>query len=97
MWILDQIKKFSFTKFLSGFNLLNGEKLGKLVFYVIICMGCFFLFRWVFKTPPQVSHINGQSVVVQQCSAESINRLVEEAKVSGKNSSLIKIWFVRIF
>lgn len=95
-WLLSQVSKFSITKFLGGFNVLNGEKIGKIIFITIIVLGCMFIVNKFF-TPKQVTQVSGQNVVVQQCSEKSIEKLVAEAKANGKNSSLIKVWFIRLF
>ena len=98
-WILTQTAKFSFTKLLGGFNILNGEKLGKIIFTVAIVLGCMFVINKWF-TPKIVTNtpISGnQNVVVQQCDPKSIDKLINEAKINGKNSSLVKLWFIRLF
>jgi len=98
-WILTQTAKFSFTKFLGGFNILNGEKLGKIIFTIIIVLGCLFVINKFF-TPKNVSNtdISGnQSVIVQQCDPKSLDKLIGEARAQGRNSALIKLWFIRLF
>lgn len=98
-WIGEQIARFSITKFLGGFNILNGEKIGKIIFVVAIVLGCMFVVNRFF-TPKNVSNtaISGnQSVVVQQCDPKSLDKLIGEARAQGRNSALIKIWFIRLF
>lgn len=98
-WIWQQIAKFSITKFLSGFNLINGEKLGKIIFTVLVVLAC----MWVvnkFFTPKVITNtpISGnQSVVVQQCDPKMQDKLIAEARKSGKNDALFRIWFIRMF
>ena len=69
---------FSLSKLFSGFNILNGEKLGKLVFYLVIIAACLFLFWKLFVAP---THKTTQR-------AESITNITEQ-KEDG--FSLIKI------
>lgn len=98
-WVGGQIAKFSITKFLGGFNLLNGEKIGKILFTVLIVMGCLFVVNKFF-TPRTITStpISGnQTVNVQQCDPKVTDKLIAEARTQGKNSALIKIWFIRLF
>lgn len=42
---------FSLVKLLSGFNIFSGEKLGKLIYYLLIIATCLFVFYKLFIAP----------------------------------------------
>jgi hypothetical protein len=95
-WLWEQVTKFSITKFLGGFNILNGAQFGKILFVTAIVLSCMFVVNKFF-TPKQITQVSGQNVTVQQCSKESLDKMVKEARSAGKDSALIKIWFIRLF
>jgi hypothetical protein len=69
---------FSIAKLLGGFNLFDGEKLGKLLYYLAIIAVCLGIFWKVFIAP---SHNQNQQ-------AESITNITEQ---QDEGFSLIKI------
>lgn len=64
---------FSILKFLGGFNIFNGEKLGKLLFYILIVIGCLALWNKLVapthKTVVQEQKITNYYAVPQECNA----------------------------
>jgi hypothetical protein len=72
---------FDIKKFLSGFNLLNGEKAGKIIFYVIIISVCLIVYNLV--TRPQQT----QKIVVQKGAVQSGGKLTVggQKQEQGKN------------
>jgi len=54
---------FSIVKFLSGFNLFNGEKLAKLVFYFILIAVGLGIYHKAFIMPTQKNYIEKQIIV----------------------------------
>lgn len=57
---------FSILKFLSGFNIFNGEKLGKLVFYAIIFIIGIGIYHKTFIAKTQTTQIKTEKVIYYQ-------------------------------
>lgn len=74
---------FSLVKLLGGFNLLNGEKLGKLLFQVAIIAVCLGIFYKTFVLPTSKTIIQKpQNVIINQDKPE---KLFLGAKCFGLN------------
>jgi len=97
-WLAEQIAKFSIGRFFAGFNILNGEKLGKILFVAVISFACWFI-ATKFLAPKIINNtaVTGENVTVQQCDPKSLDKMVAEARANGKNSALIRLWFIRMF
>lgn len=95
-WLWSQVTKFSITKFLGGFNVLNGAQFGKILFVTVIVLSCMFVVNKFF-VKNTVTNVSGENVVVQQCDQKSLDKMVKEARAAGKDSALIKVWFIRLF
>jgi hypothetical protein len=57
---------FSLTKFLSGFNILNGEKAAKLVFYAILITIGLSLYHLITRPTQTIVAKRGSNVSVSQ-------------------------------
>ena len=71
---------FSITKLLGGFNILNGEKLGKMLYYLAIIAVCLGVFWKLFIAPTNVDQSSQQ--------AEQITNITQE---TPKGFSLIRL------
>jgi len=75
---------FEIKKFLSGFNITDGEKAGKLIFYVIIISACLLVYNLLTR-PQQV-----QRITIQKGAVESGGKLtVGGQKQEQKNKFFI--------
>ena len=75
---------FEIKKFLSGFNITDGEKAGKLIFYVIIISACLLVYNLITR-PQQV-----QRITIQKGAVESGGKLtVGGQKQEQKNKFFI--------
>jgi hypothetical protein len=89
----NSLLKFDFWKFVSGFNVLDGERIGKILFVVGICFACLFAFNRL--TAKESTQIHSTApVTVQECKCPA--EVLKEIKNAGKNSSFFKFWIIRI-
>lgn len=58
---------FNLIRFFAGFNIFNGEKLGKLIFYAILIAIGLGIYHKTFIAPTQKTNIiRPQNVIIQQ-------------------------------
>lgn len=76
---------FDANKFLAGFNILDGEKRGKLIFYILIITACLIVYNLVTR-PQQVQRITVQKGAVEPGGKLDIGGQKQEQK--SKN------WFI---
>jgi hypothetical protein len=76
---------FNILKFLGGFNIFNGEKLGKLVFYAVLIIIALTIYHKAFE-PKQVTKIERQVIEKQV-----VNNCPNEEKVLGVRFNIWKL------
>jgi hypothetical protein len=76
---------FDIKKFFSGFNITDGEKAGKIIFYVIIISACLIVYNLMTR-PQQVQRITVQKGAVQTGGKLEIGGQKQEQKA--------KNWFI---
>ena len=65
---------FNIKKFFAGFNIFDGEKAGKILFYVILISACLTVYHMITR-PQQV-----QKIVVQKGGTANIQQKTENKK-----------------
>lgn len=93
---MELLNKFNLGKLLNGFNIFDGEKLGKLLFLVTVCVIVIIGFNRITapKPAPQSNVTTSAPVTVQNCNCDP--KTISEFKKAGKNESFFKLWFIRI-
>ncbi len=77
------MEPFSIIKFLTGFNIFDGAKLGKLLFYLILIAICLTIYHKAFE-PKQVTKI-------EKIEKQIVNNCPEENKIAGLQLNIWKL------
>jgi len=90
-------EKFNILKLFSGFNIFSGEKLGKLIFQVIIVILCLWLFWAKFIYQPKTSQTSQKATTMtnitmnQTESAFELQLLPPKVQIGGFKFKLFGI------
>jgi hypothetical protein len=79
---------FSIAKLLGGFNLFNGEKLGKMLYYLAIIAVCLGVFWKLFIAPTSVDQSSQQAGTITNITQQA---LTEDAVFIGIKLGGVKL------